>query len=100
MPAQLTDKSTIRQAELAEIGQRIRSLRLFHGMTQEQLAERLNVTKGAVSQWESGRVANLKLAHLFDLCDVFSVDVYSLALGPRKRRNQPRDGHVGRDAMG
>lgn len=39
------------------IGRRLRSLRLAKGWTQKDLAERLNVTQGAVSTWERDRRA-------------------------------------------
>ena len=37
-----------------EIGNRIRKYRKESGLTQEQLAERINVTKSRVSNWEQG----------------------------------------------
>lgn len=37
-----------------EIGNRIRKYRKESGLTQEQLAERINVTKNRVSNWEQG----------------------------------------------
>ena len=37
-----------------DIGARIRSLRLQKSMTQEQLAQKLNLTPQAVSKWENG----------------------------------------------
>ncbi len=37
-----------------DIGQRIRQYRLLKSMTQEQLAQRLNLTPQAVSKWENG----------------------------------------------
>ena len=37
-----------------DIGSKIKTLRLSRSMTQEQLAQRLNVTPQAVSKWESG----------------------------------------------
>ena len=36
------------------LGERIRNLRKKAGLTQEQLAETLVVTAGAVYKWESG----------------------------------------------
>ena len=36
-----------------DIGSRIKSLRVSHSMTQEQLAQQLGVTAQAVSKWES-----------------------------------------------
>ena len=37
------------------IGNRIRQLRISHGLNQTQFAKRLYVTPGAVSQWEKGQ---------------------------------------------
>ncbi len=37
-----------------EIGSRIRKYRKEYGLTQEQLADKLHVSKGRVSNWEQG----------------------------------------------
>ena len=37
------------------LGERIKQLRKENGMTQTELAEKLNVTKGTVSTWETNR---------------------------------------------
>lgn len=37
-----------------EIGKKINQLRKLSGMTQEQLAEKLNVSRQTISKWESG----------------------------------------------
>lgn len=34
------------------IGNRIQELRIFNGLTQEQLAEKLGVSRQSVSKWE------------------------------------------------
>ena len=40
-----------------ELGKKIRLLRLSNNMTQEQLAEKLNVTPQSVSKWENNITA-------------------------------------------
>ena len=54
------------------LGQRIQKLRKGAGLTQEQLAERMGVTRQAVSKWESdGGVPELDtliaMSRLFDV---------------------------------
>ncbi len=41
-----------------KIGENIKRLRREKGMTQEQLAELLNITNAAVSKWEKGDSLN------------------------------------------
>ena len=41
--------------EKEKIGKYIRKKRIEKGMTQQQLAEKIQVTKKAVSRWETGR---------------------------------------------
>ena len=53
-------------------GSLIRKLRLKMGLTQKELAERINVSDKAVSKWESGASAPsttnlMALANLFDV---------------------------------
>ena len=39
---------------MSNIGKTIKKIRAERGLTQEQLAERLHVTRQAVSNWEQG----------------------------------------------
>ncbi len=58
-------------------GENIRKLRKEQGMTQEQLADALGVTVGAVYKWEAGlSVPEVKL--LMDIADIFDSSVDSL----------------------
>lgn len=58
-------------------------LRKKHGLTQEQLAERLFLTRQAVSRWEAGEtVPNVETLKL--LSKVFDVSINTLLGSPRK----------------
>ena len=53
------------------IGEKIRYFRLLKRYSQEQIARKMNITQGAVSQWEKGRTVPdagtlIQLAKLFD----------------------------------
>ncbi|GEM_PF-3405955 len=63
------------------LGLRILRCRTERHLTQDQLAAKLGVTKGAVSQWECGKTKNLKLVHIFKLSDALDVAARWLAIG-------------------
>lgn len=66
---------------LTALGLRIRSERELRRMTQEQLADKANCSKGAVSQWEKGNVKNIRLERLFLVADALGVTARWLATG-------------------
>ena len=53
---------------------RIRDLRKQHGYSQEQLARKLHLTQGAVSQWENGLTVPAA-DQLAALADIFGISV-------------------------
>lgn len=57
-----------------KLNENIKKLRKQHGMTQEQLAEAMGVSVGAVSKWESGQ-SNPELSLVAELADFFGVSV-------------------------
>ena len=57
---------------MSEYGNRIKELRIEMAWTQQDLAERLQTTKQAVSQYERG-VRKPDLDTLTALCDIFNV---------------------------
>ncbi len=59
------------------IGENIKRLRREVGMTQEQLAEKLNVTNAAVSKWERGDSLP-DITMLFPIADYFGISVDEL----------------------
>ncbi|WP_407397733.1 helix-turn-helix domain-containing protein [Treponema sp.] len=61
----------------------LRSCRLDANMTQEQVAEALSVTKGAISQYENGVGSAPSISRLFQLADLYNVSLDKL-LGRNK----------------
>ena len=65
-----------------KIGEFIKELRKEKGLTQEQLAEKLNVSRRTVSRWETGN--NLPdLDVLIEMADYYEVDLRELIDGER-----------------
>ena len=65
---------------MMEMGKEIHRLRNSRGITQEALAEALNVTAQTVSKWECGRVTDVPagkikaMAQLFDVPPSYLID--------------------------
>ena len=58
---------------MATMGERIKQLRKEIGMTQTELAEKIGVTKGTVSTWETDS-RKPTFGKLIKLCDLFDKD--------------------------
>ena len=69
------------------IGTTIKRLRKERNITQEQLAERLNISKNAVSKWERG--LNLPdVSIMQDLCNVLHISLNELFIGEKIDDNE------------
>lgn len=73
------NEKSVRLAELKEgqalkAGERIKQRRLALGMTQQQLADKVGVSKATVSQWESSEIKAIKGENLLMLGDVLRTD--------------------------
>lgn len=75
---------------MEEMGDRIKTLRQARSLTQEQLAERLGVSKMAVSQWETGATKNPGLKTFLALCDELATTPHYLIFGADHRTVQQR----------
>lgn len=65
-----------------KIHERLREARSAAGFTQEQLAERLGLTRSAVGQWESEKLRTCpSTEHLQSLADQLDVSFEWLAMG-------------------
>ena len=66
------------------LGSYIKKHRKRVGMTQQALAEKLNVTRQAVSQWETGNTQP-DLDMLGAIAGVFGVDIMEVIYGEKKK---------------
>ena len=69
-------------SSMETMGDRIRYLRGVKGYSQTELADLVGVTKSAVSQWELGQTANIKLQTFLRLCDALGARAEYLIFGP------------------
>lgn len=60
---------------------RLREARAAAGITQQQLADSCQLTKGAVSAWENGVTDSILAENLFCVADALHVDPRWLATG-------------------
>lgn len=65
-----------------KIGRFIAGCRKEQGLTQAQLAERLNITNRAVSKWETGKSCP-DVSLMPELCRIFGITVNELLSGER-----------------
>ena len=73
-------------AMTSTMGQRIKTLREAKGMTQEQLAEALGVTRAAVSLWELDQTKNIKNVTFLALVQILGTTQEYLLFGPSQDR--------------
>lgn len=72
------------------IGQRISELRKSNALSQEYVAERLGVTRQAVSKWETNQSAP-DTYNLIALAELFGVSVEYIATGKQPEQLRPPD---------
>lgn len=68
-----------------DIGTRIRSVRRERGLTQDELADQVGVSRSAVAQWETGRAGQIT-GNLSRIAGVLDVNVEYLMYGDQKRQ--------------
>lgn len=69
----------------AKIGKFLAELRKENGMTQEQLAEKLNVARRTISRWETGNnMPDIDI--LIELSDLYAVDLREILMERGKVR--------------
>ncbi len=78
---------------MTAFGNFLYALRKEKGMTQQELAEKLNITNKAVSKWETGE-AFPETAQLVPLADIFGVTVDELLRGKRSAEKSVGEGSI------
>jgi len=69
--------------DIVKIGKFLQTLRKENGLTQEQLAERMGVSRRTISRWETG--SNMPdMDILMELSDLYTVDLREILNGERK----------------
>lgn len=82
--------------DYASIGKQVRKCRLHAGITQELLAEKINVSPPYISRIETGS-ASPSLQTLVDICNVLDITVDDLmqdSLSAAKRKLEGRLGEI------
>ncbi len=69
---------------MKQVGKNIKKRRVEKGMTQDQLAEKLNVTRQAVSNWETGKTQP-SIEMLTAIATHFDTSVEALIYGRTRR---------------
>ena len=72
------------------IGEKILQLRKKEGMSQEELAEKLNVTRQTISKWETNQSAP-DFEKIIPLCEVFNIKADELLRGEIEEKDQTDD---------
>lgn len=75
---------------MRDIGKNIRDLRARAGLSQDQLAERLFVTRQTVSNYETGRTRP-DVDQILRIAEVFGTDANAVLYGPPEREDRRRD---------
>lgn len=86
----LSVKGEIRAMNQQKIGTFLKELRNEKNLTQEQLAEKLGVSRRTVSRWETGsNMPDLDL--LIEMAGYYEVDLRELLDGERKREKMDKE---------
>lgn len=73
------------------LAERLRRLRVEHGLTMSDVARRVGVSTVAVHKWETGQTANMKLANFERLCELYGIDFDELLHGNDGNKTNVKD---------
>ncbi len=73
-----------------KVGAFLKELRKEHGLSQEQLADKFNVSSRSVSRWENGNTMP-DISIMIELAEFYDVDIRDLLRGERKSEKMDKD---------
>ena len=85
------EEETVGKESRMNFAENLRTLREKHGITQEQLAERMEVSRQTVSKWESGG-SFPEMEKMMQLADLFSCTLDALLKGDLKKADSNEAG--------
>ena len=74
------------------IGSLIKQARLAKSLTQEELAEKVYVSRSAVAKWENGRVSEIKRSNLKKLSEALGLKPNQLLDETKEKPTEEDDG--------
>lgn len=77
-----------------DFSEKLRKLRREKGLSQEKLAELLNISRQSISKWESGQTYP-EVEKLIKLSDLFEITMDELVKNGEIKEDSTEDSHVG-----
>jgi transcriptional regulator with XRE-family HTH domain len=81
------------------LAERIHHIRSTQGLTMQELADKLGITKNAISKLENGKSLNLKLDNLYRLQDITGYSAEWIAIGRGSQMATKSQSHVDISAL-
>lgn len=78
--------------------QRFKRLRNQKGLTLEQLAQKVGMTRGGVHKWETGDTTNIDNEVLQALAELYATDIPYILWGPDRKPPPPLSGTPSTDS--
>lgn len=75
------------------LSDRLQALRKSHNLSQEQLAEKLDVSRQAISKWESGQ-ANPDINNILKLSNIYEVSTDYILMGKELDNQIVNEDHI------
>ena len=78
---------------MRDIGKNIKTLRTKKGLTQDQLAEQLFITRQTVSNYEIGK-SRPDIDMLIRIAETLNTDIHALLYGPQQKMNRRKEWQI------